>query len=54
MKESIKALVEMCFLFHANLLHRGFTKKEALKLTQAFVYATLNKQTTSKEDKQNG
>lgn len=55
MKESIKALTEMCSIFHTQLLISGFRRKEALKLTQTFIYATLNKPTTqSKEENKNG
>ncbi len=49
MKELFEQLADMCSIFHKRLLLDGFSKREALKLTQAFVNATLNKPTKSKE-----
>ena len=51
MKELFEKLADMCSIFHTRLRLNGFSRREALKLTQAFVNATLNK---SKEEKQNG
>ncbi len=52
MKELFVKLADMCSIFHKRLLLDGFSKREALKLTQAFVNATLNKPVTkSKEEK---
>ena len=54
MKELFEKLADMCSIFHSRLRHDGFSRREALKLTQAFVNATLNKPTTSKEENKNG
>lgn len=54
MKELFKDLADMCSIFHARLRLNGFSRREALKLTQAFIEATLNKPTKTKEEKQNG
>ena len=54
MKELFETLADMCSVFHSRLRLNGFSRREALKLTQAFVDATLNKQTTSKEENKNG
>lgn len=54
MKELFKDLADMCSIFHARLRLNGFSRREALKLTQAFVNATLNKPTQSKEENKNG
>lgn len=43
MKELFEQLADMCSVFHRRLLINGFSRREALKLTQAFVNATLNK-----------
>lgn len=51
MTELFVKLADMCSIFHKRLLLNGFSKREALKLTQAFVNATLNKPTNSKEEK---
>lgn len=51
MKDLFVKLADMCSIFHKRLLLNGFSKREALKLTQAFVNATLNKPTNSKEEK---
>ena len=51
MKELFEKLADMCSIFHKRLLLNGFSKREALKLTQAFVNATLIKPTNSKEEK---
>ena len=50
MKELFEHLADMCSIFHKRLLLDGFSRREALKLTQAFVNATLNKPTKSKEE----
>lgn len=50
MKELLIKLADMCSIFHKRLLLDGFSRREALKLTQAFVNATLNKPTNSKEE----
>ena len=49
-----ETFADMCSIFHKRLMHDGFSRREALKLTQAFVNATLNKPTTSKEENKNG
>ena len=54
MKELFETLADMCSVFHRRLRLNGFSRREALKLTQAFVEATLNKQTKSKEENKNG
>ena len=55
MKELFEKLADMCSIFHTRLRLNGFSRREALKLTQAFVDATLtNKTTKTKEEKQNG
>ena len=54
MKELFEKLADMCSIFHRQLRLNGFSRREALKLTQAFVNATLNKPTTSKEENKNG
>ena len=43
MDELFKQLADMCSVFHRRLRINGFSRREALKLTQAFVEATLNK-----------
>mgnify|MGYP003314409243 CR=1 FL=1 len=53
MKELFKDLADMCSIFHARLRLNGFSRREALKLTQTFVEATFNKQTKSKEENKN-
>ena len=50
MRELFVKLADMCSIFHKRLLMDGFSRKEALKLTQAFVNATLNNSTKSKEE----
>ena len=54
MNELFEKLADMCSIFHRRLRLDGFSRREALKLTQAFLNATLNKSTESKEEKQNG
>ncbi len=55
MKELFEKLADMCSVFHRRLRLNGFSRREALKLTQAFIDATLtNKQTKSKEENKNG
>jgi hypothetical protein len=54
MKELFIKLADMCSVFHARLRLNGFSRREALKLTQAFINATLNKQTNTKEENKNG
>ena len=54
MKESFEILADMCSIFHRRLRINDFSRREALKLTQAFVEATLNKPTKSKEENKNG
>lgn len=55
MKELFEHLADMCSVFHRRLMINGFSRREALKLTQTFVNSILNKPTTkSKEEKQNG
>lgn len=51
MGELFKQLADMCSIFHNRLLLDGFSRREALKLTQTFIEATLNKATNSKEEK---
>ena len=51
MRELFIKLADMCSVFHRRLRLNGFSRREALKLTQAFVEATLNK---SKEENKNG
>lgn len=53
MKELFETLADMCSAFHRRLRLNGLSRREALKLTQAFVEATLNK-TKSKEENKNG
>lgn len=51
MKELFEKLADMCSIFHKRLLLDGFSRREALKLTQAFVNATINKpEVKSKEE----
>ena len=45
-----ESLADMCSIFHTRLRLNGFSRREALKLTQAFVNATLK----SKEENKNG
>lgn len=47
-------LADMCSIFHTRLLMDGFKRREALKLTQTFIEATINKPTNSKEEKKYG
>ena len=54
MKELFKTLADMCSAFHRRLRINGFSNRQALKLTQAFINATLNKSTESKEENKNG
>lgn len=55
MREMFETLAAMCAVFNKNLRKSGFSRREALKLTQTFVEATLNKPTTqSKEENKNG
>ena len=54
MKESFERLADMCSMFYARLIYNGFSRREALKLTQGFIEATLNPKQKSKEEKQNG
>lgn len=54
MKELFEHLADMCSVFHKRLRINGFSRREALKLTQTFVDATLNKPTKSKEEIKNG
>lgn len=54
MKELFEQLADMCSVFHRRLLINGFSRREALKLTKAFIDATLNKPKQSKEENKNG
>ena len=54
MKELFEHLADMCSIFHSRLRLNGFSRREALKLTQTFIEATLNKPTKSKEENKNG
>ena len=54
MKELFETLADICSAFHRRLRINGFSRREALKLTQAFVEATLNKQKLTKEENKNG
>lgn len=54
MKELFEKLADMCSIFHTRLRLNGFSRRDALKLTQAFVNATLNNPTKSKEENKNG
>ena len=54
MKESFERLADMCSIFHARLRLNGFSRREALKLTQGFIDATLNPKQKSKEENKNG
>ena len=54
MKELFEQLADMCSIFHRRLRLDGFSRREALKLTQAFIDATLNKPKKSKEENENG
>ena len=49
MKEMFEKLADMCSIFHNRLRLDGFSRREALKLTQTFIKATL-----SKEENKNG
>lgn len=52
MQELFEQLADMCSAFHRRLRINGFSRREALKLTQAFLEATINKPVTkSKEEK---
>lgn len=53
MENIFAKLADMCSIFHKRLLLDGFSRREALKLTQAFINATLNN-TKSKEENKNG
>lgn len=45
-------LADMCSEFHERLREDGFSRREALKLTEAFLEITLNKTVTKpKEEK---
>ena len=48
MRELFVQLADMCSIFHKRLLLNGFSRREALKLTQAFINAILNKPNKSK------
>lgn len=52
MKELFEKLADMCSIFHTRLRLDGFSRREALKLTQTFIEVTLNK--PSKEENKNG
>jgi hypothetical protein len=54
MKEAFVHLADMCSIFHSRLRLNGFSRREALKLTQAFINSTLIKPTKSKEENKNG
>ena len=54
MKEAFETLADMCFSFHRRLRINGFSRREAIKLTQAFIEATLNKPKITKEENKNG
>lgn len=54
MADVFKTLADMCSVFHNRLRLNGFSRREALKLTQAFVDATLKNTTKSKEENKNG
>lgn len=47
--DAIKAVGEMCGIFMAQLEEQGFSRKEALTLTQTYLQETLRPK--SKEDK---
>ena len=49
MKELYAKFADMCSIFHRRLRLNGFSRREALKLTQTFIKATL-----SKEENKNG
>ena len=53
MKETFEQLLaDMCSDFHKRLRINGFSRREALKLTEAFLEITLNKTVTKlKEEK---
>ena len=51
---TFEQLADMCSIFHRRLRIDGFSRREALKLTQTFIEATLNKPKTSKEENKNG
>lgn len=51
MKELFEMLADMCSIFYTRLRLNGFSRREALKLTQAFVNATTNKPANFKEEK---
>ena len=46
---AVGALAEGCGLFMVELLNQGFSRKEALSLTEAFVKSTLQSK-PNKED----
>ena len=51
MKELFEQLADMCSAFHRRLRINGFSRREALKLTRAFLEITINKPVTkSKEE----
>ena len=54
MLDVYEILADMCSVFHSRLRLNGFSRREALKLTQAFMEETLKKPTTSKEENKNG
>jgi hypothetical protein len=55
MKELFETLADMCSTFHRRLRINGFSNREALKLTQAFVNSILNnKPKLTKEENKNG
>jgi hypothetical protein len=50
LKELFEQLADMCSAFQKRLRINGFSRREALKLTQTFINATLNKPAKSKEE----
>ena len=39
--DAIKAMAEMCGIFYKHLKKQGFSNKEALTLTETYLWATL-------------
>ena len=46
--DAIKAMAEMCGIFHKHLKKQGFSNKEALSLTEAYLWATLTPKNDNK------
>lgn len=48
-----ESLADMCSIFHTRLRKQGFSRREALKLTQTFIKETMNKPNNQKSKEEN-